>query len=48
MTDEQNLFDQPVKKNLKTYDNIQKIATSQWDDYTFGCLLDYSYYQKIF
>ena len=29
MIDEQNLFDQPVKKNLKTYDNIKKIATSQ-------------------
>ena len=27
--DERNLFDQPVKNNLITYDNIQKIATSQ-------------------
>ena len=41
---------QPVKSNLTTYDNIRKIATSQGDDYTTGCLLDYSYfniYQKM-
>ena len=35
---------QPVKSNLTTYDNIRKIATSQGDDYTTGCLLDYSYF----
>ena len=27
----------------KTYENIRKIATSQGDGYTTGCLLDYSY-----
>ena len=37
---EKNLFDQPVKNNLRTYDNIRKIATGQGDDYTTGCLLD--------
>ena len=26
MIDGQNVFDQPVKSNLRTYDNIQKIA----------------------
>ena len=41
--DERNFFDQPVKGNLTTYDNIRKIATSQGDDYTTGCLLDYPY-----
>ena len=25
------------------YENIRKIATGQEDDYTIGCLLDYSY-----
>ena len=25
-----NLFDQPVQNNLKTYDNIRKIAIGQW------------------
>ena len=34
--DEKNFFDQPVKSDMKTYDNIQKIATSQGDDYTTG------------
>ena len=41
--DGHNDFNQPVKSNLKIYDNIRKIATSQGDDYTTGCLLDYSY-----
>ena len=31
----------------KTYENIRKIAlTIQGDDYTTGCLLDYSYFKK--
>ena len=30
--DEQNLFDQPVKNDLRIYDNIQKFATGQGDD----------------
>ena len=34
------LFDQPVKNNKVTYENIRKIATDQVDDYTTGCLLD--------
>ena len=33
MIDGQNFFEQPVKSNLRTYDNIQKIATGQGDDY---------------
>ena len=37
---EKNFFDQPVKSDMRTYDNIQKIATGQGDDYTTGCLLD--------
>ena len=27
--------DQPIKNDLKTYDNIRKIATGQGDDYTW-------------
>ena len=30
----------------KTYENIIKISTSQGDDYTTGCLLDYSYFKE--
>ena len=42
---ERNFFDQTVKNNLRTYNNIRKIATGQGDDYTTGCLLDYSYFR---
>ena len=42
MTDGKNFFDQPIKKNKVTYENIRKIATGQGDDYTAGCLLDYT------
>ena len=39
----QNFFDQPVKKiYIRTYDNIQKIARGQGDNYMTGCLFDYN------
>ena len=31
---------------IKQYDEIRKISTGQGDDYTTGCLLDYSYFRK--
>ena len=40
MVDGLNFFDQPVKNDLRTYENIQKIATAKGVDYTTGCLLD--------
>ena len=43
MIDGKNFFDQPIKDNMVTYDNIRKVATAQGDDYTTGCLLDYPY-----
>ena len=46
--DGRNFFDQPIKNDLKTYDNIRKIATDQGDDYTTGCLLDYPYFKKYY
>ena len=46
MTDGKNIFDQPVNNMIKTYENIRKITTSQGDDYTTGCLLDYTYLKK--
>ena len=42
----QNVFDQPVRNNLRTYDSIWKIVTGQGDDYTTGRLLDYNYFSK--
>ena len=41
-----NVFDQPVKSDKVTYENIRKIAIGQGDDYTTGCLLDYTYSKK--
>ena len=46
MPDGQNFFDQPVRIDLTTYDNIRKIETGQGDDYTTGYLLDYNYSEK--
>ena len=48
MIDAKNGFDQPVKNDLKRYDNIQKIATGQGDDYATGSLLDYIYFKRYF
>ena len=45
MIDGKNFFDQPIKK---TYENIRKIATGQGDDYTTGCLLDYTYFRDYY
>ena len=36
---EKNLFNQPVKSDMITYDNIRKIAIGQGDDYITGCLI---------
>ena len=46
MIDGKNFFDQPINSMNKTYENIRKIATGQGDDYTTGCLLDYTYFKK--
>ena len=46
MINRKNIFDQPVKNNLRTYDNIRKITTGQRDDYTISCLLDYVYFKN--
>ena len=48
MIDGQNFFDQPVKNDLRTYENIREILIGLWDDYTSGCQLDYSYFSKYF
>ena len=46
MIDGKNFFDQPVKNDKITYENIRKIATGQGgDDYSTDCLLDYAYFR---
>ena len=48
MIDGENLFDQPIKNDKITYENIRKTATGQGDDYTTGCLLDYAYFKNYY
>ena len=35
LIDGQNVFDQPVENDIRTYDNIPKFATAQEGDYTY-------------
>ena len=48
MIDGKNFFDQPINSMTKTYENIRKVATGQGDNYTTGCLLDYSYFKDYY
>ena len=48
MIDGKNFFDQPIKNMIKTYETIRKITIGQGDDYTNGCLLDYTYFKKYY
>ena len=47
MIDLQNIFDQAVRNDLRTYKNIRKSAIGQ-GEYTTGCLLDYNYFKKYY
>ena len=46
IVDGKNFFDQPIKNNKVTYENIRKTSTGQGDDYATGCLLHYTYSKK--
>ena len=46
MIDGQNVFDQPIKYNFRTYDSTLKIMIGQGHDYTTGCLLDYPCFKE--
>ena len=48
MINGENFFDQPIKNNKITYENIRKFATGQGDDYTTGSLLDYPYFKDTY
>ena len=37
MINGENVFDQPIKNNNVTHENIRQIATGQEDDYTTVC-----------
>ena len=48
MINGENFFDQPIKNNKVTYENIRKICTGSGDDYTTGSLLDYPYFKESY
>ena len=41
MIDGKKVLDQVVRNDIRTSENIRKIATGQGDNYTTGCLLKY-------
>ena len=45
MIDGETFFDQPIRNDKVTYENIRKIVTGQGDDYTTGCLFDHTYFK---
>ena len=47
MIDGKTIFDQPVKNDLKTYEDIGENAIGPEDDYTTGRLLDYNYFKNV-
>ena len=46
--DEKNFFEQPIKNDLIIYSNIRKITTGQDDDYTTGCLQNYTFLKNCY
>ena len=47
MIDGKSFFDQPIKNDLKIYDNVRNIETGQGDDCTTECLLEHPYLKNI-
>ena len=47
MIDGKKVFDQTVKNNKVTYENIRKMVTGQGDYYTTGFFLDHIYFKKL-
>ena len=48
MIDGKNFFNQPVNSDMSVYNNINKIATGQRDDYKTSCLLAYNHLKEYF
>ena len=46
MIDRKNFFDQSIKYETETCDNIRRTTIGQGDDYKTGCLLDYNYFKE--
>ena len=48
MIDRENLFDQPVRNDLITYDNSRKIAPGKGNDYITACLIGCNYFKNYY
>lgn len=48
MINDRKFFHQPINDSIKRYDRIIKIDADPGDDYTTGCLLDYSYFKNSY
>ena len=48
MIDGKKFFDQPLKNDKVTCENIRKVVTGQGDGYTIKCLLDYTYFKNYY
>ena len=48
MINGEKFFDQPIKDNKATYENIGKIATGQGEDHKTVCLLDHPYFKDSY
>ena len=44
--DGRNFYDQPINDLTKQHHEVRKVSTGHGDDYTTGCLLDISYFEK--
>ena len=38
-----NCYNKPINSDEKQYEEIRKLTTGQYEDYTTGCLLNYKY-----
>ena len=45
LIDGRNFYDQPIHDLIKQYDEVRKVSAIKGDDYTTGCLLDYTYFK---
>ena len=43
-----NFLNQPVQNDLRTYDNTRKFSATQGDNYTTGCLQDYTCFKEYY
>ena len=48
MVDGKNFSNQPVKSNMRIFNDVRKTSIGQGDDYTTGCLLDKYYKMNIY